>query len=140
MRRGGPAHKGKNHLATLAPQQGESPAELLTRLDLAIARAQTDDIFTDETNAVIRSIKRIPRLTLNDEVCCSYDKDASGLNLFPYGLAPHHKRSFSACRHSVQTAFKSRLLAPGASEGESAGRADPKRGLRSRAVTDSSHG
>jgi hypothetical protein len=34
----------------LKRQKGESFAQLLSRLDLAIARAHTDDIFTDEIN------------------------------------------------------------------------------------------
>jgi hypothetical protein len=44
------AHKGRHTLAMLKRQKGESLAQLLSRLDLAIARAQTDDIFTDEIN------------------------------------------------------------------------------------------
>lgn len=44
------AHEGRNTLAMLKRRKGESLAQLLTRLDLAIARAQTDDIFTDEIN------------------------------------------------------------------------------------------
>ena len=42
------AHKGRHTLAMLKRQKGESLAQLLFRLDLAIARAHTDDIFTDE--------------------------------------------------------------------------------------------
>jgi len=34
----------------LKRRKGESLAQLLSRLDLAIARAHTDDIFTDEIN------------------------------------------------------------------------------------------
>lgn len=34
----------------LKRRRGESLAELLSRLNLAIARAHTDDIFTDEIN------------------------------------------------------------------------------------------
>jgi hypothetical protein len=45
------AHEGSNTLAMLKRRRGESLAELLSRLDLAIARAHTDDIFTDEINA-----------------------------------------------------------------------------------------
>jgi hypothetical protein len=44
------AHEGRNTLAMLVRRKGETLAQLLTRLDLAIARAQTDDIFTDEIN------------------------------------------------------------------------------------------
>ena len=44
------AHEGRHTLAMLKRQKGESLAQLLSRLDLAIARAQTDDIFTDEIN------------------------------------------------------------------------------------------
>jgi hypothetical protein len=34
----------------LKRQKGESLAQLLSRLDLAIARAHTEEIFTDEIN------------------------------------------------------------------------------------------
>jgi hypothetical protein len=44
------AHEGRHTLAMLKRQKGESLAQLLYRLDLAIARAHTDDIFTDEIN------------------------------------------------------------------------------------------
>ena len=44
------AHEGRNTLAMLKRRKGESLAQLLSRLDLAIARAQTDEIFTDEIN------------------------------------------------------------------------------------------
>ena len=44
------AHEGRHTLAMLQRQKGESLAQLLSRLDLAIARAHTDDIFTDEIN------------------------------------------------------------------------------------------
>src|SRR5271155_3954138 len=44
------AHEGSHTLAMLKRQKGESLAQLLSRLDLAIARAHTDDIFTDEIN------------------------------------------------------------------------------------------
>lgn len=44
------AHEGRNTLAMLVRRKGETLAQLLTRLDLAIARAQTDDVFTDEIN------------------------------------------------------------------------------------------
>jgi hypothetical protein len=45
------ASEGRNTLAMLKRRDGESLAELLSRLDLAIARAHTDDVFTDEINA-----------------------------------------------------------------------------------------
>jgi len=44
------AHEGRNTLAMLVRRKGETLAQLLTRLDLAIARAQTEDVFTDEIN------------------------------------------------------------------------------------------
>jgi hypothetical protein len=44
------AHDGHNTLAMLVRRKGETLAELLTRLDLAIAKAQTEGIFTDEIN------------------------------------------------------------------------------------------
>jgi hypothetical protein len=44
------AHEGRNTLAMLVRRKGETLAQLLTRLDLAIARAQTEDVFTDEVN------------------------------------------------------------------------------------------
>jgi hypothetical protein len=34
----------------LVRREGETLLQLLTRLDFAIARAQADDIFTDEVN------------------------------------------------------------------------------------------
>ena len=44
------AHEGKHTLAMLKRRQGESLAQLLNRLELAIALAHTTDIFTDEIN------------------------------------------------------------------------------------------
>jgi hypothetical protein len=44
------AHEGTNTLAMLVRREGETLLQLLTRLDFAIARAQADDIFTDEVN------------------------------------------------------------------------------------------
>ena len=44
------AHEGRHTLAMLKRQKGESLPQLLSRLDLAIARAHTNDIFTDEIN------------------------------------------------------------------------------------------
>src|ERR1700747_2791209 len=49
------AHEGRNTLAMLKRRTGESLAQLLSRLDLAIARAHTDDIFTDEINPPAKS-------------------------------------------------------------------------------------
>ena len=49
------AHEGRNTLAMLKRRKGESLAQLLSRLDLAIARAHTDDIFTDEINPPTKS-------------------------------------------------------------------------------------
>jgi len=39
-----------NCLAMLVRRRGETLTQLLTRLDLAIAKALTEDIFTDEVN------------------------------------------------------------------------------------------
>jgi hypothetical protein len=39
-----------NSLAMLVRRQGETLAQLLTRLDQAIAKARSQDIFTDEIN------------------------------------------------------------------------------------------
>jgi hypothetical protein len=44
------AHEGRHTLAMLKRQTGESLTELLSRLNLAIARTHTEDIFTDELN------------------------------------------------------------------------------------------
>ena len=44
------AHEGRQTLAMLVRRKGETLTQLLTRLDFAIARAQTDDFFTDEVN------------------------------------------------------------------------------------------
>ena len=44
------AHEGRHTLAMLKRQKGESLPELLSRLNLAVARAHTEDIFTDEIN------------------------------------------------------------------------------------------
>jgi hypothetical protein len=44
------AHEGRHTLAMLKRQKGESLAALLSRLNLAIARAHTEDTFTDEIN------------------------------------------------------------------------------------------
>jgi hypothetical protein len=39
-----------NSLAMLVRRRGETLAQLLTRLDLAIAKANTEDVYTDEIN------------------------------------------------------------------------------------------
>jgi hypothetical protein len=44
------ANDEDNCLAMLRRRQGETLAQLLTRLDQAIGRALADDIFTDEIN------------------------------------------------------------------------------------------
>lgn len=44
------AADGHNSLAMLVRRDGETLAQLLTRLDRAIAKAIEDDIFTDEIN------------------------------------------------------------------------------------------
>jgi hypothetical protein len=46
----GPADDGHDNLAMLVLREGETSGELLTRFDLAIAKARTEDIFTDEIN------------------------------------------------------------------------------------------
>jgi hypothetical protein len=45
------ASDGDNTLAMLLRRKGETLAQLLTRLDLAIAKAFTEDVFTDEINS-----------------------------------------------------------------------------------------
>ena len=52
------ASDGHNTLAMLVRQKGETLAQLLTRLDLAIATAFTEDIFTDEINPPPTNSKR----------------------------------------------------------------------------------
>jgi hypothetical protein len=52
------ASDGHNTLAMLVRQKGETLAQLLTRLDLAIAKAFTEDIFTDEINPPPTNSKR----------------------------------------------------------------------------------
>lgn len=44
------ATDGHNTLAMLLRREGETLAQLLTRLDLAIGKAFTEDVFTDEIN------------------------------------------------------------------------------------------
>ena len=45
------ASDGDTTLAMLARRKGETLAQLLTRLDLAIAKAYDEEIFTDEINS-----------------------------------------------------------------------------------------
>jgi len=45
------ANDGHNCLAMLRRREGETLAQLLTRLDQAIAKALDEDIYTDEINA-----------------------------------------------------------------------------------------
>jgi hypothetical protein len=44
------ANDGHNSLAMLRRREGETLAQLLTRLDQAIAKAFDEDIYTDEIN------------------------------------------------------------------------------------------
>jgi hypothetical protein len=48
------ATDGSNCLAMLVRRDGETLHQLLLRLDLAVARAFVDDIFTDEVNVPTR--------------------------------------------------------------------------------------
>ena len=48
------ATDGSNCLAMLVRRDGETLHQLLRRLDLAVARAFVDDIFTDEVNVPTR--------------------------------------------------------------------------------------
>jgi hypothetical protein len=52
------ASDGHNCLAMLVRRKGETLAQLLTRLDLAIAKAYTEGIFTDEINPPPTNPKR----------------------------------------------------------------------------------
>ena len=45
------ASDGNTTLAMLVRRKGETLAQLLTRLDLAIAKAYDEEIFTDEINS-----------------------------------------------------------------------------------------
>jgi hypothetical protein len=45
------ANDGESTLAMLVRREGETLAQLLTRLDLAIAKAYNEEIFTDEINS-----------------------------------------------------------------------------------------
>jgi hypothetical protein len=49
---------GHNTLAMLKTPRRRILAQLLTRLDLAIGRAFTEDIFTDEINTPLRNSHR----------------------------------------------------------------------------------
>jgi hypothetical protein len=48
---------GSNCLAMLVRRDGETLMQLLKRLDLAVALAFTEDIFTDEVNAPVKSYR-----------------------------------------------------------------------------------
>jgi hypothetical protein len=52
------ANDGHNTLATLVREKGETLVQLLTRLDLAIAKAYNEEVFTDEINPPPTSSKR----------------------------------------------------------------------------------
>ena len=52
------ASDGDTTLAMLLRRKGEALAQLLTRLDLAIAKAYNEDIFTDEINPPHTNSKR----------------------------------------------------------------------------------
>lgn len=52
------ATDGHNSLAMLKRRPAETLAQLLTRLDQAIERAWTEDIYTDEINPPVSSIFR----------------------------------------------------------------------------------
>jgi hypothetical protein len=44
------AGEGRQSVAMLRRREGETLKQLPTRLDMAIARAMADDVFTDEVN------------------------------------------------------------------------------------------
>ena len=46
------AHDGRQTVSMLLRREGETMTQLLTRLDLAIARALTEGIRTDEVNPI----------------------------------------------------------------------------------------
>ena len=52
------ATDGHNSLAMLKRREGETLAQLLTRLDLAIDKAFTEEVFTDEINTPLRNSHR----------------------------------------------------------------------------------
>jgi hypothetical protein len=49
------ANDGESTLAMLVRRDGETLSQLLKRLELAIARARTEDVFIDEINSPIDS-------------------------------------------------------------------------------------
>jgi hypothetical protein len=52
------ATDGHNTLAMLKRRESETLAQLLTRLDMAIGKAFTEDIFTDEINTPLKNSHR----------------------------------------------------------------------------------
>jgi hypothetical protein len=52
------ATDGHNTLAMLKRRAGETLAQSLTRLDLAIGKAFTEDVFTDEINTPLENSHR----------------------------------------------------------------------------------
>jgi hypothetical protein len=52
------ATDGRNSLAMLKRREGETLAQLLTRLDLAVGKAFTEEVFTDEINTPLRNSHR----------------------------------------------------------------------------------
>jgi hypothetical protein len=52
------ATDGHNTLAMLKRRESETLSQLLTRLDMAIGKAFTEDIFTDEINAPLKNSHR----------------------------------------------------------------------------------
>jgi hypothetical protein len=52
------ATDGHNSLAMLRRREGETLAQLLTRLDLAVGKAFTEEVFTDEINTPLRNSHR----------------------------------------------------------------------------------
>ena len=52
------ATDGHNTLAMLKRREGETLGQLLTRLDLAIGKAFTEDVFTDEINTPLKNSYR----------------------------------------------------------------------------------
>jgi hypothetical protein len=59
------ATDGHNGLAMLKRREGETLAQLLTRLDLAIGKAFTEDVFTDEINTPANSKRPQPLASLD---------------------------------------------------------------------------
>jgi len=51
-------HNKHNILAMLKRREGETLAQLLIRLDQAIAKAHNEDIFTDEINPPAKPFRR----------------------------------------------------------------------------------